>query len=101
MNQYDDNTEMLCENTFTQSPNGMLQPIATQMKSALKPLRNQGSASDAATRKDARDGCDNDTSVTIAELPVIDDLSIIEVETNGFDPYNSGSFDSTKFGPDK
>ena len=91
-----DNAEMLCENAFTESLNGIIQPQTKQMKSALKFLKNYSSASNAAAREVAGDDCDDGTSETIPALSVIDDLSFIEVETNGFDPYNSGSFDSKK-----
>ena len=42
-------------------------------------------------------GYDDPDSATITELPILDDESFLEIETESFDPYNSGSFDSTKF----
>lgn len=97
VNQHNDNIERLCENSLTISVNGILQQFSTRMKSALKFLKNFSSASNAATRNVAGDGYVDCGSATIPELPVFEDLSFIEVETNGFDPYNSGSFDSSKF----
>jgi len=97
VNQYSDNTEKLCENTFTISVTGILLELSTRMKSALKFMKNFSSASNAATRNVAGDGYADGGSATIPELPVFEDLTFIEVETNGFDPYNSGSFDSLKF----
>ena len=38
---------------------------------------------------------------TVPELPLLDDDSVFEVETNGYDPYNSGSFDSAKWRSEK
>ena len=36
-------------------------------------------------------------SGTVAELPVLEDATMFEDEDTGYDPYNSGSFDSTKW----
>ena len=47
----------------------------------------------------------NDSSsgqaVTVPELPVLEDGLPFEVETTGYDPYNSGSFDSAKWRTEK
>ena len=38
---------------------------------------------------------------TMPELPIIDDESAFEDEDTGYDPYNSGSFDTTKWRGEK
>lgn len=34
---------------------------------------------------------------TVPELPILDQTPLGEVDTNDFDPYNSGSFDWAKY----
>jgi hypothetical protein len=56
---------------------------------------------ESSTPHSAANDSGDDCGVTVPQLPLLEDDSVFEVETNGYDPYNSGSFDSAKWRTEK
>jgi len=70
------------------------------MNRVSKFLAGPGSM-ESSTPHSAANDSDDGYGVTVPQLPLLEDNSTFEVETNGYDPYNSGSFDSTTWRTEK
>ena len=96
--RHNDITNYFCKNKVTISVDGNYPASLTYMKRSFKLSKRYYSADNAANSNVPSNRCDGGNAATIPELPLLDDPPFIEIDTDGFDPYNSGSFDSTKYG---